>query len=225
MHEAIRAVLFDLDGTLADTALDLGFALNQQRRLHGLAPLPQEMIRPQASHGARGLLKLGFDVVPESPNFSALRSEFLALYAQHICDHTVVFPGIPELLQALETRGIPWGVVTNKPARFTLPLLQALKLAQRAACIISGDTTANAKPHPEPLLTAAAQMRITPAACLYVGDAERDVESAVAAGMQVLIADYGYIAADDHPETWGAHGRIDQPLDVLNYLENHERCL
>ena len=219
MPEAIRAVLFDLDGTLADTALDLGFALNQQRRLHGLAPLPQEMIRPQASHGARGLLKLGFDVTPESPHFSALRSEFLALYAQHICDHTVLFPGIPELLQALETRGIPWGVVTNKPARFTLPLLQALKLAQRAACIISGDTTANAKPHPEPLLTAAAQVRVAPAACLYVGDAERDVESAVAAGMQALIANYGYIAAEDHPETWGAHGTIDQPMDVLNYLE------
>lgn len=218
MPDAIRAVLFDLDGTLADTALDLGFALNQQRRVHGLLPLPQEMIRPQASHGARGLLKLGFDVTPESPNFSALRTEFLALYAQHICDHTVLFPGIPELLQALEARGLRWGVVTNKPARFTLPLMQALKLDQRAACIVSGDTTANAKPHPEPLLAASAQVRIAPAACLYVGDAERDVEAAVAAGMTALIANYGYITEDDRPDTWGAHGRIDAPQDILDYL-------
>lgn len=218
MPEPIRAVLFDLDGTLADTALDLGFALNQQRRLHGLLPLPQEMIRPQASHGARGLLKLGFDVTPESPDFSALRTEFLALYAQHICDHTVLFPGIPELLQALEARGLRWGVVTNKPARFTVPLMQALKLDRRAACIVSGDTTANAKPHPEPLLAASAQVRVAPAACLYVGDAERDVEAAVAAGMTALIANYGYIAEDDRPDTWGAHGRIDAPQDILGYL-------
>ena len=218
MPEPIRAVLFDLDGTLADTALDLGFALNQQRRLHGLLPLPQEMIRPQASHGARGLLKLGFDVTPESPDFSALRTEFLALYAQHICDHTVLFPGIPELLQALEARGLRWGVVTNKPARFTLPLMQALKLDRRAACIVSGDTTANTKPHPEPLLAASAQVRVAPAACLYVGDAERDVEAAVAAGMTALIANYGYIAEDDRPDTWGAHGRIDAPQDILGYL-------
>jgi len=218
MPDAIRAVLFDLDGTLADTALDLGFALNQQRRVHGLLPLPQEIIRPQASHGARGLLKLGFDATPESPNFSALRIEFLALYARHICDHTVLFPGIPELLQALEARGLRWGVVTNKPARFTLPLMQALKLDRRAACIVSGDTTANAKPHPEPLLAASAQVRVAPAACLYVGDAERDVEAAVAAGMTALIANYGYIAEDDRPGTWGAHGRINAPHDILNYL-------
>ena len=218
MPEPIRAVLFDLDGTLADTALDLGFALNQQRRLHGLTALPQEMIRPLASHGARGLLKLGFDVTPESPNFSALRAEYLDLYAQHICDHTLLFSGIPELLQELEARGLRWGVVTNKPARFTLPLMQALKLDQRAACIVSGDTTANTKPHPEPLLTASAQVRVAPAACLYVGDAERDIEAALAAGMPALIANYGYIAAEDRPDTWGAHGRIDTPHDVLDYL-------
>lgn len=218
MSDAVGAVLFDLDGTLADTALDLGFALNQQRQRHGLTSLPHELIRPQASHGARGLLKLGFHVTAESPNFDALRNEFLELYSRHICDHTVLFPGTADLLQALEARGIRWGVVTNKPARFTLPLLQALKLEQRTACIISGDTTANAKPHPEPLLTAAALVRLAPAACLYVGDAERDVESAVAAGMRVLIANYGYLDETDRPETWGAHGRIDTPLDVLKYL-------
>lgn len=218
MSDAIGAVLFDLDGTLADTALDLGFALNQQLRAHGRMTLPQEIIRPQASHGARGLLKLGFDVTPESPNFSTLRAEFLAFYAQHICDHTVLFPGIPELLGELETRGLPWGVVTNKPARFTLPLMQALKLEQRAACMISGDTTANSKPHPEPLLAASTQVGVTPSTCLYVGDAERDVEAALAAGMRVLIANYGYLADEDRPDTWGAHGRIDLPREVLDYL-------
>jgi len=218
MHEPVAAVLFDLDGTLADTALDLGFALNQQRQRHGLAPLAHEKIRPQASHGARGLLKLGFDVTPEMPNFADLRTEFLELYSKHICDHTVLFPGTADLLHELETRGLRWGVVTNKPARFTLPLLQALKLEQRAACIISGDSAANAKPHPEPLLTAAAQVRVAPSACLYVGDAERDVEAAVAAGMRALIANYGYLDTCDRPETWGAQGRIDAPQEILNYL-------
>ena len=207
MPEPIGAVLFDLDGTLADTALDLAYALNEQRRRHGLNPLPHEVIRPQASHGTRGLLKVGFEVGTKSPEFDALRSEFLELYTAHICDHTVLFPGMAEVLDELEARKLRWGVVTNKPARFTLPLLKALNLEHRAACIISGDSTPNSKPHPEPLLTAAAHVRVKPAACLYVGDAERDVESAVAAGMQVLIANYGYLDAHDRPDTWGAHGR------------------
>ena len=218
MPEPIGAVLFDLDGTLADTALDLAYALNEQRRRHGLNPLPHEVIRPQASHGTRGLLKVGFEVGTKSPEFDALRSEFLELYTAHICDHTVLFPGMAEVLDELEARKLRWGVVTNKPARFTLPLLKALNLEHRAACIISGDSTPNSKPHPEPLLTAAAHVRVKPAACLYVGDAERDVESAVAAGMQVLIANYGYLDALDRPDTWGAHGRIDTPGDILRFL-------
>lgn len=218
MPEPIGAVLFDLDGTLADTALDLAYALNEQRRRHDLNPLPHEVIRPQASHGTRGLLKVGFEVGTKSPEFDALRSEFLELYTAHICDHTVLFPGMAEVLDELEARKLRWGVVTNKPARFTLPLLKALNLEHRAACIISGDSTPNSKPHPEPLLTAAAHVRVKPAACLYVGDAERDVESAVAAGMQVLIANYGYLDAHDRPDTWGAHGRIDTPGDILRFL-------
>ena len=218
MPEPIGAVLFDLDGTLADTALDLAYALNEQRRRHGLNPLPHEVIRPQASHGTPGLLKVGFEVGTKSPEFDALRSEFLELYTAHICDHTVLFPGMAEVLDELEARKLRWGVVTNKPARFTLPLLKALNLEHRAACIISGDSTPNSKPHPEPLLTAAAHVRVKPAACLYVGDAERDVESAVAAGMQVLIANYGYVDAHDRPDTWGAHGRIDTPGDILRFL-------
>ncbi|MBI5751279.1 MAG: HAD-IA family hydrolase [Hydrogenophilales bacterium] len=218
MSEPIGAVLFDLDGTLADTALDLAYALNELRRRHGLAPLPHETIRPQASHGTVGLLKVGFEVSPKSPNFAALRAEYLELYTQHICDRTVLFPGMAELLDELEARKLRWGVVTNKPARFTLPLLKALNLEHRAACIISGDSTPNSKPHPEPLLTAAAQVRVAPAACLYVGDAERDVEAAVAAGMKALIANYGYLDLHDQPDTWGAYARIDTPADILGFL-------
>ncbi len=218
MSEPIGAVLFDLDGTLADTALDLAYALNEQRRRHGLEPLAHEVIRPQASHGTFGLLKIGFEVTPKSPNFAALRAEYLELYTQHICDRTVLFPGMAELLDELEARKLRWGVVTNKPARFTLPLLKALNLEHRAACIISGDSTPNSKPHPEPLLTAAAQVRVKPNACLYVGDAERDVEAAVAAGMKALIANYGYLDLHDQPDTWGAQGRVDTPADILNFL-------
>ncbi len=218
MSEPIGAVLFDLDGTLADTALDLAYALNEQRRRHGLEPLPHETIRPQASHGTVGLLNVGFDVTSKSPNFAALRAEYLELYTQHICDRTVLFPGMAEVLDELEARKLRWGVVTNKPARFTLPLLKALNLEHRAASIISGDSTPNSKPHPEPLLTAAAQVRVKPNACLYVGDAERDVEAAVAAGMKALIANYGYLDAHDQPDTWGAYARIDTPADILGFL-------
>jgi len=218
MAEPVGAVLFDLDGTLADTALDLGYALNELRQRHGQPPLPHDIIRPQASHGARGLLKVGFEIRSSDPNYETLRSEFLDLYLQHICVHTVLFPGMAEVLNEIEARKLHWGVVTNKPARFTFPLMSALHLESRASCIISGDSTPNAKPHPEPLLTAAAQMRLKPEACLYVGDAERDVEAAIAAGMRVLIANYGYLDAHDKPETWGAHGRIDTPQEILNYL-------
>lgn len=218
MAEPIGAVLFDLDGTLADTALDLAYALNVQRERHGLAPLAHEVIRPQASHGTFGLLKVGFEVTPKSPNFVELRAEYLELYSQHICDRTVLFPGMAELLDELEARKLRWGIVTNKPARFTLPLLKGLNLEHRASCIISGDSTPNAKPHPEPLLTAAAQVRVAPAACLYIGDAERDVEAAVAAGMKALIANFGYLDVNDEPDTWGAFARIDAPGDVLRYL-------
>lgn len=216
----IRAVLFDLDGTLADTALDLGFALNRQRQLHGLPPLSQDVIRPQASHGARGLLALGFGLTPADPQFPAMREEYLALYEKHICDHTVLFPGMDEVLHRLEQDGLKWGVVTNKPARFTVPLMAKLHLDNRTACIVSGDTTANSKPHPEPLLTAAAQIGVAPGECLYVGDAERDVEAALAAGMRVLIAMYGYLGENDRPETWGAHGFLPAPARLIEALHS-----
>jgi len=214
----MKAVLFDLDGTLADTAPDLGHALNLQRERHGLPPLPQEIIRPYASHGTVGLFDIGFGLTPQDERFAPMREEYLALYTANLCLHTTLFPGMAELLAALETRNIAWGVVTNKPARFTIPLLELLGLTQRAASIISGDTCAHPKPHPEPLLRAAREIGVAPQSCLYVGDAERDIEAARAAGMSALIADYGYLSAEDRPETWGADGRIDTPLGILAFL-------
>ncbi len=215
----MQAVLFDLDGTLADTAPDLGHALNLQRERHGLPPLPQEIIRPYASHGTVGLFDIGFGLTPQDERFAPMREEYLALYTANLCLHTALFPGMTELLAALEARNIAWGVVTNKPARFTEPLLELLGLSQRAASIISGDTCAHPKPHPEPLLRAAREIGIAPQSCLYVGDAERDIEAARAAGMSVLIADYGYLSAEDRPETWGADGRINTPQGILAFLE------
>ncbi|MCL6555562.1 MAG: phosphoglycolate phosphatase [Burkholderiales bacterium] len=215
----IEAVLFDLDGTLADTAPDLAAALNEQRRLHGLPPLPFELIRPVASHGARGLLALGFNLTPRSPEFAAMRAQFLDLYERRLAAHTALFPGMAETLDAIEARALRWGVVTNKPARFTLPLLRALGLHPRAGCIVSGDSTAQAKPHPEPLLHAATELGLSPAHCLYVGDAERDVAAARAAGMPVVVALYGYLAAEDEPANWGASGLINTPQEILDWLD------
>ena len=214
----IRAVLFDLDGTLVDTAPDLGHALNLQRTRHGLPPLADELIRPQASHGARGLLGLGFDLHPDDPHFASMREEFLQLYADNICRHSRPFPGILELLDALEQRGLAWGVVTNKPARFTEPLMSILDLAERATCIVSGDTCPQPKPHPAPMLAAAKLCNALPAQCLYLGDAQRDIQAATAAAMPALVAAWGYLDAADQPHTWGAHAEIHRPLDTLDYL-------
>ena len=216
--EGIRAVLFDLDGTLVDTAPDLGYALNLQRIRHGLPPLADAVIRPQASHGARGLLGIGFDLHPDSPRFATMREEFLELYAANICRHSQPFPGILGLLDNLESRGLKWGVVTNKPACFTEPLMSILDLAERAACIVSGDTCPQPKPHPAPMLAAAELCGATPAQCLYLGDAERDIEAARAAVMPALVAAWGYLDANDQPHTWGAHAQIHHPAETLDYL-------
>jgi 2-phosphoglycolate phosphatase len=215
----IKAVLFDLDGTLIDTAPDLGYALNLQRSRHGLAPLANELIRPQASHGARGLLSIGFDIGPDDPQFGSLREEFLQLYADNISRHSRPFDGVLDLLGQLESRGIAWGVVTNKPARFTQPLLSILDLAERAACIVSGDTCPQPKPHPCPLLYAAEEAGHKPGQCLYVGDAARDIEAAVAANMPSLVAMWGYLDETDQPQIWGANGLIDTPARILDYLD------
>lgn len=214
----VRAVLFDLDGTLIDTALDLGYALNLQRGRYGLPPLADDIIRPQASHGARGLLGIGFDLQPEDARFAHMREEFLLLYADNICRHSRPFPGIIELLAELDARQLKWGVVTNKPARFTEPLMSVLDLAERAACIVSGDTCPQCKPHPAPMLAAAELCGASPAQCLYLGDAERDIQAATAAAMPALVAAWGYIDSSDQPDTWGAHGQIRHPAETLDYL-------
>lgn len=215
----IKAVLFDLDGTFADTAPDLGAALNHVRGLRDLPPLPHEQIRLQASHGSPGLLKLGFGVEPGSAEFDALRPPFLEHYSSNICTHTTLFPGMAELVEALEQRGLPWGIVTNKPHRFTLPLMEALGMASRAACLVSGDTCAHAKPHPLPLLHAAGLLGVDPQACLYLGDDKRDMEAANAAGMAGIIALYGYIDPQADLASWQAAGRVQQALDLMHYLE------
>ena len=214
----MKAVLFDLDGTLADTAPDLGHALNLQRERHGLPPLPQEIIRPYASHGTVGLFDIGFGLTPQDARFAPMREEYLALYTANLCLHTTLFPGMAELLDELEGKGIAWGVVTNKPARFTNPLLELLGLTQRAASIVSGDTCPHPKPHPEPLLCAAREIGVAPQSCLYVGDAERDIEAARAAGMPALVAAYGYLGENDKPETWRALSIIDSPAEIMRYL-------
>lgn len=215
----IRTVLFDLDGTLADTAPDLAYALNGLLEEQGRASLPYESIRPVVSHGATALVRLGFDLDPAAPGFAALRDRLLALYQQHLARETRLFPGMPALLAELERRGINWGVVTNKPAFLTQPLMAALNLHARAVCIVCGDTTANKKPHPEPMLHACRLAGSDAAHCLFVGDAERDIRAGRAAGMRTLVALFGYIAPQDRPETWGADGMIDEPAGVLPWLE------
>lgn len=214
----IKAVLFDLDGTFADTAPDLAAALNHVRGLHNLPALPLEIIRPQASHGSPGLLKLGFNVGPDAAEYPALREAFLAYYTAHICDLTTLFAGMARLLGTLEQRGILWGVVTNKPHRFTVPLMRALGYDARAACLISGDTCPRAKPYPDPLLKAGELMGVAPQHCLYLGDDKRDMDAARAAGMRCIVARYGYIDAQANADDWGADGDADTPLALLGHL-------
>jgi N-acetyl-D-muramate 6-phosphate phosphatase len=213
----VNTVLFDLDGTLVDTAPDLGYALNQMRLRRDLSPLPAAAIRAQASHGSQGLIRLGFGVAEDDSAFPALRQEFLELYVDHLTDASRLFPGMEALLAGLDERRIGWGVVTNKPTHFTRPLLAGLGLLERMACVVSGDTCAHAKPHPEPMLHACKLAGSAPEDCLYLGDAERDVAAARAVGMPVLVALYGYLSETDRPQSWGATGFIRHPGELLDY--------
>ncbi len=214
----IRTVLFDLDGTLADTAPDLAYALNSLLREQEREPLPYEIIRPVVSHGATALVKLGFGLDPGESTFAALRDRLLSLYQQHIVRETRLFAGMAELLDEIERRNMNCGVVTNKQAFLTQPLLAALGLTPRAACIVSGDTTANKKPHPEPLLLACRIAGSQAAQCLYVGDAERDIRAGKEAGMTTLVALFGYLAPAERPETWGADGLVASPAAIVSWL-------
>jgi 2-phosphoglycolate phosphatase len=215
---APQAVLFDLDGTLADTASDLGGALNHLRVARGLAPLPLEVLRPYASSGARGLIGVGLEIHPGHDEYEALRLAFLVAYEHCLADTTALFDGVAEMLDTLEAKGIKWGVVTNKPHRFTIPVMDGLGLTARAATIISGDSTAHAKPHPLPLLTACEQLGVPPAATLYVGDDLRDIQAAQAAAMPSAAAAWGYIGHNGEIASWGADVIVHQPLGLLAHL-------
>jgi phosphoglycolate phosphatase len=214
----IKAILFDLDGTFADTAPDLAAALNHTRASRNLPPLPLDIIRPQASHGSRGLLKIGFGIEPEHPDYDTLRDIFLDYYERNICVHTRLFGGMAQLIGELKLRGIKWGIVTNKPHRYTVPLMQALGYADRASCLVSGDTCAHAKPHPEPMLKACQIIGVAPAQCLYLGDDLRDMQAANAAGMAGIIANYGYAGEDASIGNWNAKGSIDGPMELLDLI-------
>lgn len=214
----VRAVLFDLDGTLLDTAPDMVSALNALRAEQGLDPVPFTQARPHVSHGALALVRLGF---PHLADHEPLRLRYLELYRERLAVHTQPFDGVPELLAALERSGTAWGVVTNKPGWLTLPLLDALDLRRRAAVIVSGDTVSERKPHPMPLLHAAQALERATPECLYVGDAERDVQAAVAAGMPVLVALFGYIGVEEAPQRWPADGWISAPLETLQWLSQN----
>ena len=214
----IQAVLFDLDGTLADTAPDLGGALNRLLAERARPPVNMEAARRLASSGARGLIKAGFGMTPEHSEYAALQVRFLDLYEQAVCVESRLFPEMEMLLARIEALRLPWGIVTNKAARFTVPLVKALDLEQRAACVVCGDTTSRPKPAPDSLLHAARQIGVPPAQCLYVGDDLRDIQAARAAAMPVLAATYGYLGDGEQPEQWGADGLIKSPLEVLNFL-------
>ena len=213
------AVLFDLDGTLADTAPDLAFALNETLKLNGKQPLPFEEIRPVVSHGGIALIKLGFGFGPENEKYETVRQQLLDIYLENIANQTVLFPGTEELLAELEKNNHPWGVITNKPGWLTNPLMDALNLTHRAACIVSGDTTAHSKPHPEPMYYACTQANVSAEECLYVGDAERDIAAGRAAGMTTVAALFGYLLEDDNPADWHADHSINHPLEIIEILK------
>lgn len=210
-----EAILFDLDGTLADTVPDLGGATNLLRAEQGLPPLPLEHLRLHASAGARGLLKAGLNITPDDEDYPVMQQRFLALYESNLCCGTQLFQGIPELLEAIEAQGIRWGIVTNKVARFTLPLIDALGLEQRTACVISGDSAPRPKPFPDSLQLASTSIGVDAARCIYVGDDERDVIAGHSAGMKTIIALWGYIGTEKPPANWGADAMALSPQDIL----------
>lgn len=213
-----RAVLFDLDGTLADTAPDLAAAVNKMRVDRGLDMVPLEDLRPLASAGARGLLGGAFGIGPEHHDYASMREEFLANYEADLCIETTLFPGIGELLDELDAREIRWGIVTNKVGRLTMPLVASLGLAERASCVVAGDTTPHSKPHPAPLLFAANEMALQPEKIVYIGDDLRDVQAGFAAGMVTVAAAYGYCGTDLPPAMWHAQHIVDSPGQLQRLL-------
>ena len=213
----MRAVLFDFDGTLADTAPDLAAAVNWMRAKRGLAPLDPATVRPYASMGARGLLRIGFGMTPEHADYEAMKTEFLDRYAEAICRETRLFPGMEEVLASLERRAVAWGIVTNKATRFTERIVPGLGVSP--ACVVCGDSTPHLKPHPAPLLLAAERLKLEPADCLYVGDDLRDVQAARAAGMRSAAVEWGYHGTEtDGPCAWNADLLLSRPQELLEHL-------
>ncbi len=216
--ENIELVLFDLDGTLIDSAPDLGAAADKMRTDRGMSALPLENYRHMAGAGARGMLDIAFGMSPEHADYAVMKEEFFQNYERSMTARTYAFDGVAELLVRLSAQGLPWGVVTNKSKRFTDPLTQSMPLFANAVTVISGDTTPHAKPHPEPLFEAARRVGIAPARCLYVGDDERDIVAGLAAGMGTVAATYGYLGRQGNAAQWGAHAQINCALDLLLLL-------
>jgi len=214
----VAAVLFDLDGTLIDSAPDLGGAADQMRVKRGLPSLPLEAYRPMCGAGARGMLQVAFGITPDHADFEAMREEFFSNYQACMTQSTYAFDGVAELIDALQARGLAWGVVTNKSKRFTDPLTAAMPLFATAGAIVSGDTTPHAKPHPAPLLEAAKRLGLAPEQCLYVGDDERDIVAGHASGMRTVAATYGYLGSASDVAGWNAHAQINSPLALLHLI-------
>lgn len=218
VFHGVRAVLFDLDGTLIDSAPDLGAAADKMRIDRGLPSLPLAAYRPMAGAGARGMIGVAFGYGTDHPDYEALREEFFLNYEACLTARTYTFDGVPELLAALAEAGLAWGVVTNKSERFTQPLTRQMPLFAAAAAVVSGDTTPHAKPHPAPLLEATRRIGLQPSQCIYVGDDERDIIAGRAAGMPTVAACYGYLGAQGDAQSWGADAYIESALDLLKYL-------
>ncbi|MFM8766939.1 MAG: HAD family hydrolase [Rubrivivax sp.] len=219
MRGAIRTVLFDLDGTLVDSAPDLAGAANELRLEHGQEALPYEHLRPMVGAGARGMVGLAFGAKPGDEGYEALKTRFLALYAQRLLHSTTVFAGVWSVLDHLEQQGFSWGIVTNKAHHLALALTEGLGLHPRAGVLIGGDSTPFAKPHPEPLLEAARRLKANPAACAYVGDDLRDIQAGRAAGMATLAAGWGYLGQGEPIHEWAADSLLEQPQSLLRWLD------
>lgn len=221
--KTIRGVLFDLDGTLIDTAPDLTYAINQLRQERYLPELPVSSVRAIANLGSKAILKLAFNLAEDDPAVPALRDKFFTVYQKHLMDSTRLFPNIDKVLAYLDEHYLPWGIVTNKLTKHTQTLIAALGLKQRTDCIICGDTLAKSKPDPLPIIHACQLLKIKPNECLYVGDAITDVTASKAAGTQSLVALYGYIHQDDKPDTWQADGYVNEPFEIIEWLEQYRQ--
>ena len=215
----VDAILFDLDGTLIDSAPDLAAAAEKMRLDRGLPSLPLGLYRPMTGSGARGMISVAFGLNPDDAGYAALKDEFFVHYARCMTQHTCAFEGVQSLVVQLGQRNLVWGVVTNKAERFTIPLTRSMPLFDAAAVVISGDTTPHLKPHPEPLLEAARRLGMEPVRCVYVGDDARDIAAGRAAGMGTVAADYGYLGKQSDTALWGAHATIKSPLELLQLLD------